>query len=57
MKRLFIIFFLTSINSFSQIQKDSIATNDSLIKIELKNKITALQSKLDSLLKNEKKEV
>ena len=57
MKRLFIIFFLISTNSFSQIQKDSISTNDSLIKIELKNKITTLQSKLDSLLKNEKKEV
>lgn len=56
MKKLFIIFFLIITNSFSQIQKDSIAKIDSITKIELKKKITSLQSRLDSIIKNEKKQ-
>ena len=56
MKRLFIIFFLTSINLCAQVKKDSISSIDSLTKIELKKKIKLLQTKLDAIVKDEKKE-
>ena len=56
MKRLFIIFFLISTSTFSQIQKDSISKIDSITKVELKKKIKSLQSRLDSITNTEKKE-
>ena len=56
MKKLFIIFFLFSASCFSQIKKDSIRRLDSIKKVELKNNISSLQLKLDSILKNEQKE-
>ena len=56
MKRLFIIFFLTSINLCAQVKKDSVSSIDSLTKIELKKKIKLLQTKLDAIVKDEKKE-
>ena len=54
MKRIFIILLLFSINSHSQ--KKSISKTDSIAKIELKNKITSLQLKLDSIVMKEELE-
>ena len=56
MKRLFIIFFLTSISLYAQVQKDSVSSIDSITKIALTKKIKFLQTKLDSIIKDEKKE-
>ena len=56
MKRLFIIFFLTSISLYAQVQKDSVSSIDSITKLALTKKIKLLQTKLDSIIKNEKKE-
>ena len=56
MKRLFIIFFLTSISLHAQVHKDSVSSIDSVTKIALTKKIKLLQTKLDSIIKDEKKE-
>ena len=56
MKRLFIIFFLTSISLHAQVHKDSVYSIDSITKIALTKKIKLLQTKLDSIIKDEKKE-
>ena len=56
MKRLFIIFFLTSIGLYAQVHKDSVSSIDSITKLALTKKIKLLQTKLDSIIKNEKKD-
>ena len=56
MKRLFIIFFLTSISLHAQVHKDSVSSIDSITKLALTKKIKLLQTKLDYIIKDEKKE-
>ena len=56
MKRLFIIFFLTSIGLYAQVHKDSVSSIDSITKLALTKKIKLLQTKLDSIIKDEKKD-
>ena len=46
MKRLFIIFFLTSISLHAQVHKDSVSSIDSITKIVLTKKIKLLQTNL-----------